>query len=1601
MKKVLVFLMLLTLISMMSVQAQVLLEESFEGVTSFPTASGWTVGADFAGIDPLYNNWKITSGTSPHGTQHVRSWSWDDETGVAYTPDNLLCAPSIELPQIDHTNGLFWVVSYSVLGNQYNAETYSVRGHSAPIGGTTLGTQIFTEDYSATSWSARKVVIPPALYGGTFYLAFHHHEPSNDGFYIGIDNVKVEQVQALQYDLAIAAYNIPHNLGVTGSASGTLVVNGSVTIENKSYTNVAANEYTLVLRDAKNASYTQNLTTVAIDLLGSAVFPFTISIPQNTAAHLREYYVELSYSPDLDTSNNAVGPLWRYVYNNAATQNTTVNPTLVDVNHGSVNGWGTTTTNAVTHPFNFNSYNNVAQVIYKASEVGGSGLITHIRYRYSASATHPLSQGHNIWMGYTASESFASATAAAWIPLSEFTEVLKSVPNSQTPNNPNFGSGSSARDIWVALETPFYYDATKGNLVVMTFKEFMGVNAVNNLNWVTKTGTAAAGGTNRVLHYASSANYVLPTNFSTTTPTRVSTVPMTSFLKIAGNITLTGTVTSASGTEEGVSVRVNGLPISTMTNAYGQFTLSNFSATNTGITVEALGLRPFSSTALVEAGNPAGLIVDGTTWTYNVFLESTAKSTVSGTVQTAWNAANVTNHPLKLIHPSGVEYSGTTDGSGTFSIQVPSALGSTTTYRIVIDKTHYQTYTSTFTVEADPGSGTTVTPVALGTINLVEDFKAPIAFRAVEGDDNIDMTWFAPTTPSARVTHQVEEGTGYLGFSDTSGGESIVGHRYSREMINALGIADHQIHRVSFMGHRADAVMSSWAIEIYRTQANLTNITNINPADVIDGGHRVYSQVVPLNSVIPNAWNHVDLDQLIPVTAAGQSGELWVMVRGVAVSGYFAMMDYSGNTPNGYSNVTKWGSNAWGALSDLNSAFTYRWCVVAHTVHPTATPDVHMPLVVSMPAYTESGSNDFSILAMDSPVPAMGSYFFSGADLTRAVTSYQLGYHKVNTPNIVTSIANNITATTYSHPTLSAPVGEAFRYVLTATYNTTNVSPEVYSQVLTIAGAEVTITVEDYEGGLELASVRLTHSVLNSIQFAGVTDEEGEVVFTNVGKGSYNVTIERIGFMPINATLEVDADTIEETYSLLVGAVIYAESFEGEQFPPNGWQDFDVDGDNYTWIHGESFQSVPIDGQYHATSESYCSETGTCLYPDNWLISPVIHLPAGTSPDGEATILTLSFYAKASGRVTDTETFSVYAITSPITNQASLTAMLIPDTTVPNWSYGGMSSSHGEEISKVTLNGRGWVNTTIDLATYAGQSVSFGFRHWHSADNLYLTLDDIKIYSNLLTITNAFGKVVDYDVPATPIEDATVIWSSISFPFLTDDLGEFTIPKQFVGYNYNLRVSKDGYHPLEMTGGITAENHNIGNIPIMKYWNVTGTIKSNGATVEGAVVELLGADYEIASVTSAGNGTFTLENVVSGTYTLKVTAASIPTPFTTQVVVAGADKPLGDVHADGTGDDDATLIPAVTALNANYPNPFNPVTTIAYDMAADGHVRIDVYNVKGQKVTTLVNAELKAGKYRVQWTGTDENGRSVGSGIYLYRMQTEKYTSTQKMILMK
>jgi hypothetical protein len=98
---------------------------------------------------------------------------------------------------------------------------------------------------------------------------------------------------------------------------------------------------------------------------------------------------------------------------------------------------------------------------------------------------------------------------------------------------------------------------------------------------------------------------------------------------------------------------------------------------------------------------------------------------------------------------------------------------------------------------------------------------------------------------------------------------------------------------------------------------------------------------------------------------------------------------------------------------------------------------------------------------------------------------------------------------------------------------------------------------------------------------------------------------------------------------------------------------------------------------------------------------------------------------------------------------------------------------------------------------------------------------------------------------------------------------------------------------------------------------------------------------------------------------------------------------------------DGQTRPSDFVLLQNYPNPFNPATNIEFVLSKSGQVKIEIFNILGQRIRTLVDEHLKPGHKVVDWDGRDDSGEEVSSGIYFYRLQTEDFTDAKKMLLLK
>ena len=157
-----------------------------------------------------------------------------------------------------------------------------------------------------------------------------------------------------------------------------------------------------------------------------------------------------------------------------------------------------------------------------------------------------------------------------------------------------------------------------------------------------------------------------------------------------------------------------------------------------------------------------------------------------------------------------------------------------------------------------------------------------------------------------------------------------------------------------------------------------------------------------------------------------------------------------------------------------------------------------------------------------------------------------------------------------------------------------------------------------------------------------------------------------------------------------------------------------------------------------------------------------------------------------------------------------------------------------------------------------------------------------------------------------------------------------------------------------------------------------------------------GRDFNFTPQWSATGGSIDVEGLyIAGnqTGTFQVTATDPNTQITAQAVV------LIDVSV--AVEEDAAEVPTEFRLYQNYPNPFNPETQILYDLPKAAHVRIEIFNILGQRIKTLVDEQKPAGAYSLIWDGRTDNGETATSGVYIYRLKTDEFVKSRKLLLLR
>ena len=246
-----------------------------------------------------------------------------------------------------------------------------------------------------------------------------------------------------------------------------------------------------------------------------------------------------------------------------------------------------------------------------------------------------------------------------------------------------------------------------------------------------------------------------------------------------------------------------------------------------------------------------------------------------------------------------------------------------------------------------------------------------------------------------------------------------------------------------------------------------------------------------------------------------------------------------------------------------------------------------------------------------------------------------------------------------------------------------------------------------------------------------------------------------------------------------------------------------------------------------------------------------------------------------------------------------------------------------------------------------------------------ISLGDLVLLGNVWGTSTAKSAKLASEMPKSDIamQMASSVSSDNSMYFVTINTQNASDIKG-VSFELSYDASKFDFVPESVNGlgELQVVRANDGIISIASVYN---SEKFNGTIALGFKIKSVNSVMNVAMVNAevAINGVVSAANAAEG-----ITLKAVPTTYT---------------------------------LGQNFPNPFNPTTTIEYSIPNNGHVSLVVYNVAGQKVRTLVNDTQSASFYKVVWDGKNDNGMTVGTGMYFYKLVSGNYSKIVKMTLMK
>lgn len=303
----------------------------------------------------------------------------------------------------------------------------------------------------------------------------------------------------------------------------------------------------------------------------------------------------------------------------------------------------------------------------------------------------------------------------------------------------------------------------------------------------------------------------------------------------------------------------------------------------------------------------------------------------------------------------------------------------------------------------------------------------------------------------------------------------------------------------------------------------------------------------------------------------------------------------------------------------------------------------------------------------------------------------------------------------------------------------------------------------------------------------------------------------------------------------------------------------------------------------------------------------------------------------------------------------------------------------------------------FELISYTGNDIEMHYNFW----------DDAQAHPGVMTITLSRVNVEEYG------SLSGLVYDSYSMEVLSDvniEIGQYTTVTDMYGsFNielpvgtYQISLNHPGYQQIILNDIMVYPNENnpvnIGmNNLIISPSSLTYQLEENNIVLNWSVPQA----YNLTGYNIYMNEQI-IDSVVENTYSVSINNGEYSFYVTALYgqVESEASNIINVTVQQVTSNSNQVSEATELTLN-NYPNPFNPSTSISFNLPENSRVNLAIYDLKGRKVTELINQEMVQGQHSFKWNGRDKHNRSLASGIYFYTLRTNNSSLTKKMIMQK